>query len=104
MESIGLRIKETIETSEEITSKIFIAFRDALNEAKENGVEASELMGNGNALLAVIDNYQISIPLDEVVSKLKEIMKQFSIKTIRELNDNHIKNVVNDLIIEYLSL
>lgn len=102
--NIGLKIKETIDFNNELTSKIFTSFSDAILEAKKNGVDAAEHTGNGSALMASIDNYQITISLSEVINELNVFVKRSGKKDLKQLNDDQIKNVVNNLIIKHLSL
>lgn len=101
---IGLKIKETLSTNDLLIAKINTAFSNAILEAEKHGIDASEIYGTNNALVAMFDGYQIAIPLSTVIHELKSEMKRFAIEDIKNLSDNFIIDAVNKLIIEKLQL
>lgn len=97
--NIGQKIKETIELNNQIYKKIYNAFNKALQEAEDNGLK---IVGESTKvnLRASIHGYDIDIPIEVVIEKLKYPMG----KITEDISDQKIENVVNELIMKALSL
>jgi len=93
--TIGNDIKETLDNRNKIVLTIRKAFREAIDDAKANGVEVTnyETISENNS--AVLNDISIRI-------SMRDVMKEFKNNIL--VNDDAIKNVVNRFILEQLHI